>query len=1048
MRTIKRTPGAIDVDLRNTNKYFNHMNFKGIMKEDNTFVTDQESFTDALNVYVDTEKRLVSRPTLQVGDVPDIIITYLAFSSHKLIEINDKAGIGKIYVLQNVSTNKYFIEFIPNSLPYNSSYSLPDIPDYNLAIINHYIICFNSIKAKIIDTNTTEKIQEGWQNFLDAVYIPITKSVVGNEITEYPGNQFTKSYKERYIISNLSNPQLPEGTTADVELKTANRRYNYNLTQADKLTNYRLTKEVIVSLQENDLITTDKVGKNHICIAREQYFLLSLNGGESFIQLFYPVYSGEFLNIASISEDGNFFYFVTNVAVYRCNLGSYDWSEPIYLLNNSTNRIGVIDNYQGKGYKNICCFKDGTTFSFLTYITDDVPSSSSANNRGILYMYGPGLYPSTNPDNDYILFGSVLSGNPKQELTEDYKFFNGQTQISMCYGQLNNKTITLISFIYPLYVDDNDNNIHEWAWAIKTIIGGNTKSYTGLDNMCIIELVNTDLGWLQLVSNYNLEASTFYKSWPKDIEGKIYDGIYMNISYTRIDNSQSSTQGYLANSGNILIGLKADNMAGSSYSKTLEVNTSMEQSIFVTSKDNPAPLMLEAGYIGFTNTKLEVTPVLLDKGTIRAAYPIPQLENIPINNILNIQVSGNFYYIIVNQNNNLIMYTNRLLDTDSASLVYSYNISIVFNEVPSVSYSDSQLFLAFDNNLKITQNIQDTEDPTKIWFNLPIVNNQSFIDSITNMVNISTVEVAIFFNNKIIICKKIEDSNLGNVYAYYNTKLSTGVRSIIDNKVTVNDSVINTLEGSLTVFPTLRGLAVMNYQAFMATTDQTLTYLTDSIREIWSDFYNQSSIIKILQHRDKLVITNKTNVLLLYDLTNNSWWKWEVPCNPLFMNTNQVNLSIIDGDVFEFKDVIASDNAIPQYYDFSEIPRSLTYFRRIKPKTSMINWYIISQPLHMKVPNYYKNLKQLIFQLYDNNSNDIQKTINVQIKLYRKRVSLKEPEVVNFKIDELRTFVKRFNYWKINEVQWGISNDTNTNVPFKMQLNGISIKYEIGEEVR
>ena len=53
-----------------------------------------------------------------------------------------------------------------------------------------------------------------------------------------------------------------------------------------------------------------------------------------------------------------------------------------------------------------------------------------------------------------------------------------------------------------------------------------------------------------------------------------------------------------------------------------------------------------------------------------------------------------------------------------------------------------------------------------------------------------------------------------------------------------------------------------------------------------------------------------------------------------------------------------------------------------------------------------------------------------------------------FVIDEYRTFVKRFNYWKINELQWGIRNDDETAIPAQLILNGIDIKYEIGEEVR
>ena len=125
------------------------------------------------------------------------------------------------------------------------------------------------------------------------------------------------------------------------------------------------------------------------------------------------------------------------------------------------------------------------------------------------------------------------------------------------------------------------------------------------------------------------------------------------------------------------------------------------------------------------------------------------------------------------------------------------------------------------------------------------------------------------------------------------------------------------------------------------------------------------------------------------------------------------------------------------YYDFSSEGKNIT-----------IDWFVKSQPLHFKAPNYYKNIKQLVFQFFDETETLNRKTMLAQIKLYRKRVTIREPETVAFKVEELRTFVKRFNYWKINEVQWALSNDIYSADPKPLELNAIDIKYEIGEEVR
>lgn len=378
-------------------------------------------------------------------------------------------------------------------------------------------------------------------------------------------------------------------------------------------------------------------------------------------------------------------------------------------------------------------------------------------------------------------------------------------------------------------------------------------------------------------------------------------------------------------------------------------------------------------------------------------------------------VFADYFYIKVGN----IIYTNNLVTNDSATLTYTYLPSDnSFTKVPNVSYSDTELFLAFDNLLQITKN---NKDGVNILFNLPIINNQSFISNITGLINISTTEVAVFLINKIFVCTKVEDNVYGYRYDYYNTKLSTGIK--------LNDNILNTLEGSYTIFPTRRGLAAMSYQAFMSTTDQTLSYISDNIKQLWTNFYDAGTIIKMIQWRDWVVITNGTKTILLFDIVNAVWWQWKIPLDINMMFTDQVNLNVISSGLYIFK----------PHKIYKDLPLS---------SKDTISHYIKSQQLHMSAPNHYKNLKQLVFQLYNSESEYAKHTINAQIKLYRKRIVVKEPEIIDFKIEGLRTFVKRFNYWKINEVQWGLSNDENNANPAKLQLNGVSIKYEISEEVK
>jgi hypothetical protein len=157
--------------------------------------------------------------------------------------------------------------------------------------------------------------------------------------------------------------------------------------------------------------------------------------------------------------------------------------------------------------------------------------------------------------------------------------------------------------------------------------------------------------------------------------------------------------------------------------------------------------------------------------------------------------------------------------------------------------------------------------------------------------------------------------------------------------------------------------------------------------------------------------------------------------------TDQIELRVISDNLYKFKQVnngtdkIEDDYVDDKYYDVGNEP---------------IRWMFMSQRLHFNLPNHYKNMKQLVFHLVQSTGHI--STFNAQIKLYRNSVNYKDMEVIpfdfNFAVDEFRTFVKRFNYWKINMLQYGVANDDKAAVPARLVCNGIDIKYEIGDEVR
>lgn len=856
---------------------------------------------------------------------------------------------------------------------------------YHIAVLEHYIIVFSKIGAKVLDI---KNVNIGWKDISEYSEIPITKRVIGPNTTTYPGNNLTNSYKEQYVWSNNSHPEIPTNLNkGEVELLSLEGSYTYNIEEASKFTNYKILRKINVAKEPN-VITIEK---GIICYGYNDRFDISLNNGESFTTVYYPADKLYGTNIGTIfpavlTKDAVSVAVIGLNGVYICDLGTLTWTD-FYSLKDK----GSIK--QGNCKLDSIYFITKDIFSFV------INFKNEDKNVNRLYFKGPGLHTGTNYSvgiNDFEYLDSLPTYTASRKTTLDLGAAIDFPTISIFMSMItdidqNNVAAIIIT-----------SNIVNWCYCFSIIGGNNPHAETGVNDML------TDLNQISIYKIIPYELKKLDSSMASNVTPKMDFEITGIALGSDIQNTE-----YFEYRANVFIDKTTDNKIIHTYvGFRINIPTLQYDMLF-------PPIPIENGYITLTSNSFGSNIFICFSATPEAPkewFELPDLR--PGAKPSQLYIVGDIFYAYYDK---IGFVTNLLRDTDTATITFTHISSSKFTDIPNISYNGTELFLGFDNLLRITQNSKNGED---ILFNLPSLNDQSFTDNITGIINISTVDIAIFFENKIVICQKVEDSNLstGYRYDYYNTKLSTGIR--------LGDSVINSLEGSYTIFPTRRGLALMNYQAFMATTDQILNYVTDTIKDLWTNFFDNSTIIKIIQHRTKLLLTNNTNTILLYDLVTGAWWKWTVPVITSLIYSNQIDINLVSGRLCIFKNS-------KKYFDFSETQES-----------QRISWYFQSQPLHMKTPNYYKNLKQLIFQLYDGEKDYKQQSILVQIKLYRKKISYKEPEIIAFKIDNLRTFVKRFNYWKINEIQYGLASDDETIIPEQFQLNAITIKYELGEEVR
>lgn len=866
-----------------------------------------------------------------------------------------------VYISQNNNDSKYTISAYKEN---SGVKTLSNVGQYHLSTYNQYIICFKDTGAQILNIND---FNTGWQDLKDFSEVPVTKKVSGPSIKEEPSNKFTDAHKDVYIRKNDIQTILPDDSTASVDGKIISsygtNTFKFNFGDRHwKLPEYRIIKPLNVELTST--VYNISANKNILAITLENNILLSYTGGASFTTIEFPTSQAGLAGGAHcISEDGKCYFYITEVGVYRLTLDDLNWT-LIRVKNGLTNET-LIDPTTGYIYDRpvYCYFKNAEVFTFYY--------------RQRIYFKAPGMWTGDAKYDNMLCYLDTTAPLAKN-LGDNLRTYN----IKITVGDDGNGAAVCA-------VHTSDNKIY-----IVTVIGLGTQTASTIYVQQFDKIMNSPY---ILTINDVSKLSTFST-------GHSGNGVQIFGVYTGSDvKTYSCEAGY-------------DTSTSLNYINIVDIKTiSLNSDATLIG----IPLLLN-GNVYITYSSVWDTQSILDAGGNLGSntFNFPKVNNIEIHRG-KFTIAGDKFYILYNG----IIYTNNFADNDVIEVIYTYSGSTnYFKDVPKVSYSGSELYLGFDNLLRITNN---TRDGDKTLFSLLEIYDQPFADNITGLINISTTQLAIFFDKAITICSKVENETSGYIYEYQKTRLSLGTR--------LGDDIINTLDGAATVFANARGLAIMNYQAYMATSDQVLTFISDKIVELWKEFYAKSTNIKIVQMRNYIYISNGTEEYLMIDTRTYTWWKFTVPTKVSKLVTDQIDLYLLSNMLYLFNLNYNKDKYYDEVYDASG-------------NMTQIPWRLESQRLHFNLPNHYKNIKQLIFQLKQ--TNKYQNTIRAQIKIFRKVIDYGDPQIVAFNIDEYRTFVKRFNYWKINELQWILANDTETAIPSQLKLNGIDIKYEVGEEVR
>lgn len=918
-KTFNRRPNLINTPGSGVlaNDFFVHHNWSGINENRNVLAVDQQSFSDANNVWVDSKGVLCSRPSMKSfkKNVLDVFI----FGKIKIefIEYGPEIPNAAKMILYNGYTDKIITTLVPlysgyTIMPWKSKLLMFSHDDRMMSIYDVYTDKFNSQH--------------------DLIYIPTTEIIHNNVVEKFESpNVFTESHKTRYLIDNATNiSQLDKLIGKSVDVTIGDDKYE-------------------LDFDENTLnILTGKY-----CKINDKVFNSELFGGTEL-----PIIDVSDNGVILICEyeylDGNDYYrmYFTSDGININN---------IPLLEGMINRPHITKD----GHHVVAFRNDGPYI--MTIIPTGIAEETFDQWTNLLKYNGYDRHINMNTipkDHDYHQ-NTLIDGH----FIDPLNFV-----VSWALADMENEAICY-SYVVTLICENG---------SISSSIpdmGGDKPPYdivVGSGLRCVCKFVNDVLHTYTLYS-MNSGVTVVQHTSDRDWVSKYYNH---EFSYSFDNFYDTDLNIVYGNYGSGLVIYTINNDGELNKVTFYEYDKIDEQKLYNTDR-YAYPIRSNGmnvldGYKYFNGLSVD----LLKQGVSVAI------------------LSDNTHYVISDG----WIYSNAVMRR-SVSCADVINYGSYTEIFPEHFINADVLYISNGNTTYISSDAGD-----KLYF--PEVNVQKYDFPITNLHQIAENKIAVFSRRGIDYITKIEGE-------YYYDKSRIPVGALDDCEIiTVND-------GKYTVFPSERGLAVMGYQDFVATTDQSVSYATDNIIDRWAEF-SKSGPVKMCHHKFWVFIYNMTNKVFVFDIRNNSWWHWTFP--------KPVRKMYFDDELHLIADIDFRLTYDGEYFDYCD------------EEANKIPWSIESQKLHFDAPNHYKHIINFTFNSLSDRKFPL--SIRLDVKNYRKQIDDGKPELFDYKIDVIRTFVKRVNYAKVCEFQYEIRYDEATyiNVPF--EVSAITIKYKITGQVR
>ena len=983
MRTINRAPFTVnepDVDY----KFFNHYNWKGLNTNKNYFDIDQETFEDCQDVYMDENGVLKSRPTLKV------------MTSEGLTNIQDMWTFGNIRVYK--TGNKLVIVD-------NGNYEVPDVDDdVKLIMFDNKLLIFTPTSMRYYFNGTISSME-------DLVYIPET-TIYSNGIRtkEHESkNILTKSETTTYLYENVDKINNVNINDRVVDI-TINTDTYTNIKFVTGLENVLFSKKY--KLTDDNYSPLDYLGEGIEgipMISVEEYngqsitLLSSIDG--NIHRLYYSVDNllfkelpdpGEIYNLPYLAKHEPLAVVIKKDGLYCISL--LEGNENLYYpkwtkFYEFTSKIGTLH-----GEKNKTCsliINDIDDFLFAHALNDELLQ--------LLFMFDGTATKRTiylSRIEERMGYSEIYNSIPtmlNRPLALQFACTNG---FLFAVGKFINKESNEYNIVNFEYAVANNDSTYSYYFSIPThyaegayIDKDRTSKYIS-DNYSKLYYTNNCIS-LPEISKIDATTGTFTKYIVS--YKTMQDAILMTINNETRGYYLKHVLSYTLNTDRQWLARTDKQSRLLTYPKDTYVfvighNSLLTNKAYYTETDYTSDSAWTDKYSYKTDLNVEIYPVHSD--TYLTATSLKTSEN---KYILNTDLSNDTVII-------------KDITKDGLNDIYFSNLVFL-----------NQLYASIGNSLYISTNKYDSDGNAMLYFTED--NKHTFNNTINNLHPISTSQVAVFFDNEIWYTD-IESINETYVYTINKSKLSVGCKAKSD--------IVTTFDGKYVIFPSQRGLVAMGYQDFVASTEQTLTYLSDTILDRFNKFSKEYTKLHLYKH---WLYCYNNNAVYLFDFRNSSWWYFNIKNIDKIVTNDDELLILAAGYLHEF--ITDAEEYYDDYYDPT--------YKAIHQKD--VEWFVLSQKLHLGTLNYTKHIINITLNALDSTINGPM-SMRLKVTNYRVNAIESENETLQYEIDVLRTYVKRLNYFKVNQFQYKLSYDDVESMPIPLSLDNITIKYNVTRQVR